>query len=319
VTGRATIQGLVRVPLQALRFHPRNIRSNLGDLDELSASIRAEGVLVPLMAQRTSAGGLQLLHGHRRWAAADLAGLRTVPVVIIEQSLTDDEAILLMLAEDKKESVSLEDRRRAVAALRDEFGYDAAAIAERLGFVDAAALRDWTAGKGLGAAQAPRRQVRAVRRTGAPRKPRKHVPRIKPSQLHSVIAEWQDRAAPELLDQLCALLQGWSPSSPSTVRAPGRPTVDAAEVLQLAPAGIDDGDGDAISGRELQVVTGMANGLSNGEIGKALFLSEDTVKTYARRLFIRLGARDRAHAVRLAIEQGHLTFGPAPHDDRRSA
>ena len=54
--------------------------------------------------------------------------------------------------------------------------------------------------------------------------------------------------------------------------------------------------------RELQVLRGMSQGKSNAEIGKSLFLSEDTVKTHARRLFRKLGARDRAHAVHL----GHM-------------
>src|SRR5664279_2537551 len=49
--------------------------------------------------------------------------------------------------------------------------------------------------------------------------------------------------------------------------------------------------------RELQILRGMSQGHSNREIGRDLFVSEDTVKAHARRLFHRLGARDRAHAV----------------------
>lgn len=61
-----------------------------------------------------------------------------------------------------------------------------------------------------------------------------------------------------------------------------------------------------LSGREIQALVGMANGMSNGDIGKSLYLSEDTIKTHARRLFRKLGARDRAHAVRLAYDAGIL-------------
>lgn len=57
-----------------------------------------------------------------------------------------------------------------------------------------------------------------------------------------------------------------------------------------------------ITMRELQVLLGMSHGRSNGDIAKALFLSEDTVKSHAARLFRKLGARDRAHAVRLGFE-----------------
>ncbi len=56
--------------------------------------------------------------------------------------------------------------------------------------------------------------------------------------------------------------------------------------------------------RELQVLRGMADGKSNAEIGRELFVSEDTVKTHARRLFRKLGARDRAHAVAAGFRLG---------------
>lgn len=58
--------------------------------------------------------------------------------------------------------------------------------------------------------------------------------------------------------------------------------------------------------RELQVLHGMAEGRSNAEIGRELFVSEDTVKTHARRLFRKLGARDRAHAVAVGFRSGVL-------------
>ncbi|HEX6869508.1 MAG TPA: response regulator transcription factor [Micromonosporaceae bacterium] len=60
----------------------------------------------------------------------------------------------------------------------------------------------------------------------------------------------------------------------------------------------------ALTERELQVLRGMADGKSNAEIGRDLFVSEDTVKTHARRLFRKLGARDRAHAVAAAFRAG---------------
>lgn len=56
--------------------------------------------------------------------------------------------------------------------------------------------------------------------------------------------------------------------------------------------------------REMQVLTGMSRGRSNAEIGKELFLSEDTVKTHARRLFRKLGAADRAQAVAVGFRWG---------------
>jgi DNA-binding NarL/FixJ family response regulator len=56
--------------------------------------------------------------------------------------------------------------------------------------------------------------------------------------------------------------------------------------------------------RELQVLTGMSQGRSNAEIGRQLYLSEDTIKTHARRLFRKLGVNDRAQAVALGFRRG---------------
>jgi DNA-binding NarL/FixJ family response regulator len=60
----------------------------------------------------------------------------------------------------------------------------------------------------------------------------------------------------------------------------------------------------SLTERELQVLRGMSDGKSNAEIGRELFVSEDTVKTHARRLFRKLGARDRAHAVASGFRLG---------------
>ena len=56
--------------------------------------------------------------------------------------------------------------------------------------------------------------------------------------------------------------------------------------------------------REQQVLRGMSEGLSNAQIGRELFLSEDTVKTHARRLFRKLEVSDRGHAVAEGFRRG---------------
>jgi DNA-binding NarL/FixJ family response regulator len=65
-----------------------------------------------------------------------------------------------------------------------------------------------------------------------------------------------------------------------------------------------EGTPPALTERELQVLTGMGRGKSNAEIGRELYLSEDTVKTHARRLFRKLSAADRAQAVALGFRWG---------------
>jgi DNA-binding NarL/FixJ family response regulator len=65
------------------------------------------------------------------------------------------------------------------------------------------------------------------------------------------------------------------------------------------PAGLD-----TLTARELEVLTLIAQGLSNAEIGAALFLSEPTIKTHVTRILAKLQLRDRVQAVVLAYESG---------------
>jgi len=88
----------------------------------------------------------------------------------------------------------------------------------------------------------------------------------------------------------------------------------AAAVLKVITEGARTSGGSGRTGaraaapelteREVQVLTGMGRGLSNAEIGRELFLSEDTVKTHARRLFRKLSAADRAQAVAVGFRWG---------------
>jgi DNA-binding CsgD family transcriptional regulator len=79
--------------------------------------------------------------------------------------------------------------------------------------------------------------------------------------------------------------------------------VGAALVAMLSgPNGNDAG----LSPRELQVLRAMGRGCSNAEISRELFLAEDTVKVHVRRLFRKLGVRDRAAAVARGFRAGLL-------------
>lgn len=76
-------------------------------------------------------------------------------------------------------------------------------------------------------------------------------------------------------------------------------------VAEAAPTAVVAGNV-ALTQRELQVLQGMSRGRSNTLIGRELYLSEDTIKTHARRLFRKLGAKDRAQAVNRGWELGIL-------------
>jgi DNA-binding NarL/FixJ family response regulator len=88
---------------------------------------------------------------------------------------------------------------------------------------------------------------------------------------------------------------------------------NALTVSALAPEPVNgyahrtpDPDAPDLTQRELQVLTGMAGGKSNAQIGRELFLSEDTIKTHARRLFRKLEVGDRAQAVAAGFRYGFV-------------
>jgi DNA-binding NarL/FixJ family response regulator len=87
----------------------------------------------------------------------------------------------------------------------------------------------------------------------------------------------------------------WGSASPLAGAAP---TTVRSTVPDPAPV--------ALSMREMQVLTGMSQGKSNAQIGRELYLSEDTIKTHARRLFRKLGVKDRAEAVATGFRRGMM-------------
>lgn len=84
---------------------------------------------------------------------------------------------------------------------------------------------------------------------------------------------------------------------------------DGVQLSTVHVSGSTAKDAGPLTTRERHVLFGMAQGISNAEIGRQLFISEDTVKTHARRVFRKLGARSRAHAVALAFAAGLLDTG----------
>lgn len=114
--------------------NPANVREALGDLRELAASIRAHGILQPLIVQPhpRKNGTFQLLAGHRRLEAAIQAGLETVPVVI-RHGVDEATALELMLVENcQRADLNPMDRAEALGALIRR-GYSQTRIAERTG------------------------------------------------------------------------------------------------------------------------------------------------------------------------------------------
>jgi two-component system NarL family response regulator len=92
----------------------------------------------------------------------------------------------------------------------------------------------------------------------------------------------------------------------ATVRAvcAGQKVISPALKRELAAHAVSD----TLSARELDVLRLAACGRSNREIGAALVISEATVKTHMSTILAKLGARDRTHAVAIAVQRGYITL-----------
>jgi len=77
------------------------------------------------------------------------------------------------------------------------------------------------------------------------------------------------------------------------------------------PPRIPPGEGE-LTPREAEVLRLIADGRSNREIARALFVSEATVKTHVNRIFAKTGSRDRAQAIRYAYTHGYAEPSPSP-------
>jgi DNA-binding NarL/FixJ family response regulator len=112
----------------------------------------------------------------------------------------------------------------------------------------------------------------------------------------------------ELLFAIRAVYSGDSVVAPSTTRR----LID--QFAALLPGGEDAAPGELaeLTDREREVLTLVAQGLSNGEIARHLFVSEATVKTHVGRVLAKLDLRDRVQAVVYAYEHGLVRAGQRP-------
>ena len=102
------------IPIRQLYPHPDNPRKELGDLSELAASIKENGVLTNLTVRPRTEGGYEIISGHRRFHAAQLAGLDKIKVQV--RNVDDDQAIIDMVdANIQREHISPMEKARAYA------------------------------------------------------------------------------------------------------------------------------------------------------------------------------------------------------------
>ena len=114
-----------------------NVRTALGDLDELAASIRSEGLLQPIMVHRADAAGVLFYvvdHGHRRLAACKLAGLTEIPVIVSAERQGVDRPIAQLVENLQRADLNpLEEAEAFRGILAEMPALTQKALADRLG------------------------------------------------------------------------------------------------------------------------------------------------------------------------------------------
>lgn len=127
-------QAVDEIPLDSISPNPYQPRQDFDEagLEELVESIKAHGVVQPLILRRQGEGSYQLVAGERRWRAARRAGLSSVPAII--RQMDESEMLEIALIENlQREDLNPVEEARAYRVLIDEFGLTQEQLAERLG------------------------------------------------------------------------------------------------------------------------------------------------------------------------------------------
>ncbi|MEE8211642.1 MAG: ParB/RepB/Spo0J family partition protein [Acidiferrobacterales bacterium] len=130
----ADTQALRNIPIDLLqrgKYQPRTHMDKQA-LAELADSIRAQGVVQPIVVRELKSGNYEIVAGERRWRAAQLAGLDAVPAMV--RKVPDEAAIVIALIENiQREDLNPLEQARALQRLIDEFGMTHQQLAGRVG------------------------------------------------------------------------------------------------------------------------------------------------------------------------------------------
>ena len=133
-TGKAGDGGPRSVPVDLVRrgrHQPRRIVEESA-LEELAHSVRARGIVQPIVVRPSGNGAFEIVAGERRWRAAQMAGLAEVPVVVRECS--DSEAAAVALIENiQREDLNPIEEAQGYRTLADEFGLTHQELADTVG------------------------------------------------------------------------------------------------------------------------------------------------------------------------------------------
>jgi ParB family transcriptional regulator, chromosome partitioning protein len=133
-TTREEGPSLHQLPVELIRPNPRQPRSSLDDeaVRELAQSISERGVLQPVLVRPLAGSGYELIAGERRWRAARLAGLESVPA-LVRASDGAEQLELALIENMAREDLNPVEEAQACAALVEELGLTKEAVGRRVG------------------------------------------------------------------------------------------------------------------------------------------------------------------------------------------
>lgn len=126
-------QRVLQIPAASIARNPHQPRTAIDHaaLEELTESIRAHGIVQPLIVVKKD-GGYQLIAGERRLRAAELLGLKTVPAIVRDAS-TQEQLELAIVENVQRKDLNPMERAFAYKKLIDEFGLTQDEVAKRVG------------------------------------------------------------------------------------------------------------------------------------------------------------------------------------------
>jgi ParB family chromosome partitioning protein len=125
------LKTLAVTALQPGKYQPRTLM-NQEALKELAASIRAQGLMQPILVREIAEDQYEIIAGERRWRAAQLAGLDEIPALVRE--IADESALAMALIENiQRENLNPLEEAIGIQRLVDEFGLTQDAAAQALG------------------------------------------------------------------------------------------------------------------------------------------------------------------------------------------
>ena len=129
--GKDVLKNLPVEFLQPGKYQPRHdIRKE--SLEDLANSIKAQGVMQPIVVRPVSSNKYEIVAGERRWRAAQLAGMDTIPAIIRE--VPDEAAVAMALIENiQRENLNPIEEAMALQRLIDEFELTQQEVAEAVG------------------------------------------------------------------------------------------------------------------------------------------------------------------------------------------